>query len=259
MGCKTLRLGTLGALAVLAGLAFWRADAASQSVSVATGSDDGRPVVVELFTSQGCSSCPPADELLGELAGESGILALSFHVDYWDYIGWEDPFADAQYTQRQRDYVDQLGLRYVYTPQMVIEGRYDAVGSNRSDVTRAIAQAAETVPLVTVTLEAAEGGRAMVSSGQAPAEGATVWLITFDDGHDTQIARGENRGRSLRNTNVVRELTPLGTWDGQAKSFPLDFAKAKAAGRGGCAVIVQQGRGGPILGAAVHDLDGPAG
>src|SRR3546814_14848359 len=96
------------------------------------------------------------------------------------------------------------------------------------------------------------GGRATLSSGQAPAEGATVWLVTFDDGHETQIARGENRGRSLHNANVVRELTALGTWFGEAKSFTLDFAKAKADGRGGCAVIAQQGRGGPILGAPMY-------
>jgi hypothetical protein len=95
----------------------------------------------------------------------------------------------------------------------------------------------------------------LLSAGQAPTEGATVWLVNFDDGHDTDVARGENRGRSLRNSNVVRELIALGTWSGEASSFDLDFAGTKAAGRGGCAVIVQQGRGGPILGAAVYDLD----
>src|SRR3546814_4324463 len=100
------------------------------------------------------------------------------------------------------------------------------------------------------------GGRATLSSGQAPAEGATVWLVTFDDGHETQIARGENRGRSPHNANVVRELTALGTWYGEAKNFPLDFAQAKAAGRGGCAVIVQQGRAGPLLGDDQYDPDG---
>src|SRR3546814_10351162 len=124
-----------------------------------------------LFTSQGCSSCPPADALLVELAREPGILALSFHVDYWDYIGWEDPFAEAQYTERQRDYVYGLGLRYVYTPQMVIDGRHNAVGSHRGAVTRAIAEAAATAPAVAVPLEAIGGGRATLSYGPAPAEG----------------------------------------------------------------------------------------
>jgi len=255
-----------GALALFAGVGFWAVEAAPGSGSAASAKpvplqlaadpEAERPVVVELFTSQGCSSCPPADAVLGELAHQPGVLALSFHVDYWDYIGWKDPFASAQYTDRQRDYAATLGLRYVYTPQIVVDGRHDIVGSHRREVTRAIEQSGETAPVVEVALEAAEGGRAMLSSGAAPSGGATVWLVTFDDNHSTPVARGENRGRDLRNSNVVRELTALGTWNGEAKSFPLDFAKARSEGRGGCAVIVQDGRGGPVLGAAVFDLDG---
>src|SRR5512138_157372 len=220
---------------------------------------DSRPVVVELFTSQGCSSCPPADELLAELAADPGVLALSFHVDYWDYIGWKDPFAAPQYTERQRDYAAALGLRYVYTPQMVIDGRHNVVGSKRREVEQAVEKASAATPAVDVTLEATDGGRAVLSAGTPPSEEATVWLVIFDDGHDTPVERGENRGRALHNSNVVRELKALGAWSGAAKSFPLDFAKAKAEGRGGCAVIVQQGRGGPIVGAAAYDLDGPSG
>lgn len=220
---------------------------------------DTRPVVVELFTSQGCSSCPPADALLTELAGKPDVLALSFHVDYWDYIGWKDPFAAAQYTERQRDYAAALGLRYVYTPQMVIDGRHNVVGSKRREVLQAVEQAAVATPVVEVTLEPVDGGRALLSSGTPPEKEATVWLVTFDDGHDTAVERGENSGRALHNSNVVREMTALGTWSGTAKTFPLDFAKARAEGRGGCAVLVQQGRGGPIVGAAVYDLDGPSG
>jgi hypothetical protein len=218
--------------------------------------------LVELYTSEGCSSCPPADRWLSGLA-QGGvpdrIVPLALHVDYWDYIGWKDPFASAQYTDRQREYAASLGLRYVYTPQIVVDGRHDIVGSHRREVTRAIQQASETAPAVEVTLEAAEGGRAMLSAGTAPSGGAMVWLVTFDDGHSTPVARGENRGRDLHNSNVVRELTALGTWNGEAKSFPLDFAKARSEGRGGCAVIVQDGRGGPVLGAAVFDLDGASG
>jgi hypothetical protein len=246
--------GALGAFVLTAALTFGLAGASMTAESAA--SDEGRPVVVELYTSQGCSSCPPADALLAELATEPGVLALSFHVDYWDYIGWKDPFAAAEHTQRQRDYVAELGLRYVYTPQMVIDGRHDAVGSNRRAVTEAIEKAAATTPVVDVTLEAAGGGRALLSAGTPPTEEeATVWLVTFDDGHDTEVARGENLGRALHNSNVVRTLTALGTWSGEAKSFSLDFSKAKAEGRGGCAVIVQQGPGGPVLGAAAYDLD----
>ena len=270
MGRRSSSLGAFAALALVAGLAAWTVETTPQNSAVArdvgprvlqlaAGEDAARTVVVELFTSQGCSSCPPADAILGELAGQPNILALSFHVDYWDYIGWKDPFASAQYTNRQREYAATLGLRYVYTPQIVVDGRHDIVGSHRREVTRAIQQSSEMIPVVEVKLEAAEGGRAVLSAGTAPSGGATVWLVTFDDSHDTPVARGENRGRDLRNSNVVRELTTLGNWTGEAKSFPLDFAKARSEGRGGCAVIVQDGRGGPILGAAVFDLDGPSG
>jgi len=270
MGRKTSSLGALSALALAAGLAFWIADATLESraaapgetvapLQVAADSGAGRPVVVELYTSQGCSSCPPADALLGELAQQPGLLALSFHVDYWDYIGWQDPFASALYTERQRDYAAKLGLRYVYTPQIVVDGRHDVVGSKRRAVTRAIEEAAKTAPAVEVTLDSDDGGHATLSAGQAPAEGATVWLVMFDDGHDTDVGRGENSGKLLHNSNVVRELRPLGTWTGAAKVFPLDVAAARAQGRGGCAILVQQGRGGPIIGAAILDLDGVSG
>lgn len=254
-----------GALALMAGVGYWAVEAApggapsgdakSAPLQLVAG-DAPRPVVVELFTSQGCSSCPPADAVLGELAQQPGVLALSFHVDYWDYIGWKDPFAAAQFTERQRDYAAKLGLRYVYTPQIVIDGRRDIVGSKQRQVIHAIEEAGRSAPLVTVTLEAENGGRVLLSAGEAPEGGATVWLITFDDSHETEVARGENGGRHLTNSNVVRELTPLGTWSGTAKEFSLDVTTARAKGRGGCAVIVQQGRGGPILGAAVMDLDG---
>jgi hypothetical protein len=256
------------ALAAATGLALWVAEPAresraaaedSQPLQLAEGTGVQRPVVVELYTSQGCSSCPPADALLGELAKQPGVLALSFHVDYWDYIGWKDPFAAAQYTERQRDYAARLGLRYIYTPQIVVDGLHDVVGSKRRAVTGAIEEAAKTEPAVSVTLEETDGGRVRLSAGTAPAGGATVWLVTFDDSHKTQVARGENSGRALVNSNVVRELTTLGTWTGEEKSFPLDLAAARAEGRGGCAVIVQQGRGGPVIGAAMIDLDGADG
>lgn len=236
----------------MAALALALHGAAAQTATAG----DNRPVVVELFTSQGCSSCPPADDLLAELAKDPGVLALSFHVDYWDYIGWKDPFAAAQYTERQRDYAAALGLRYVYTPQMVIDGRHDIVGSKRRQVTEAIEEAKQTTPAVLVAFDDEYSGRVVLSEGKAPAGGATVWLATFDDAHETQVARGENSGKALVNSNVVRELTALGAWNGEFKTFAIDFAAARAEGRGGCAVIVQQGRGGPVIGAAVMDLDG---
>ncbi len=214
-----------------------------------------RPVVVELFTSQGCSSCPPADALLDELADQPGLLALSFHVDYWDYIGWKDPFASPKHTQRQRDYASTLNLRYVYTPQIVVDGREDLVGSHRRAVAKAIEKAAKRKPTVDVTLVAEDGGKVTLSEGPAPSGGATVYLVMFDDDHDTAVARGENGGRTIHNANVVREFRKLGQWTGEAVEFPLDVAAARAEGRGGCAVIVQSGKTGPILGAAILDLD----
>ena len=217
-------------------------------------SSPGTPVVVELFTSQGCSSCPPADELLGELAQQPGILALEMHIDYWDYIGWKDPYADPKITDRQRGYARDLGLRYVYTPQMVVDGRTDVVGSRRRSVFSAIEDAALRVKPVQVSLENVDGGRVTVDEGTAPHGGATVWLVTYDGFIDTEVSRGENAGRSLQNYNVVREMRSLGTWEGDKMVFDVDLAKAIADGRSGCAIIVQQGRTGPILGAAMLEF-----
>lgn len=264
MGRTSIAIG-VAALAV--GLAAWAGQAVTQSSSFLPGFEDEtplqlaeiaeaeRPVVVELFTSQGCSSCPPADALLDELADQPGLLALSFHVDYWDYIGWKDPFASAEYTQRQRDYARTLGLRYVYTPQIVVDGRKDLVGSHRRAVESAIKEAAKRAPAVDVKLVPEDGGKITLSAGSAPAEGATVYLVMFDDDHETDVARGENGGRSIHNANVVREYRKLGTWTGEAMEFPIDMEAARSQGRGGCAVIVQAGTTGPVLGAAILDLD----
>ncbi len=211
-------------------------------------------MVVELFTSQGCSSCPPADDFLGELAGRAGVLALSFHVDYWNYIGWEDPFSSAEATQRQRAYGRALGLRVVYTPQMVIDGRWDAVGSNRGAVEQAIAAAGAAAHVAPEFAgDAASGYRVRLpeTALEAPAR---LWLVLFDSSHETKVARGENSGRTIENRNVVRGIVDLGAWDGGAVELPLDLAPDATAGRDGCAVIVQQDESGPVLGAAVMAL-----
>src|SRR5271167_1683708 len=126
---------------------------------------DERPIVVELFTSEGCSSCPPADALLAELAGRPDVLALSFHVDYWDRLGWKDPFSSPDATRRQHGYADLLGLATVYTPQMVVDGRWQAVGSDRSEVERALGSARRSRDGVPVAL-AVDHGRARITLGQ---------------------------------------------------------------------------------------------
>ncbi len=213
------------------------------------------PVVVELFTSQGCSSCPPADVLLDELAGRPGVVALSLHVDYWDYIGWKDPYASPQYTARQQRYAEALNLRYVYTPQIVVDGRANVVGSHRAEVLEAIAAAAKRDRPIDITFSTSNGGTVIIPEGPAPDEGATVWLAVYDREHVTEIKRGENAGRELRNANVVRSFERLGTWTGARLEIPLDLAGARARGRDGCAVIVQRGRAGPVLAAAAMSLD----
>ena len=213
------------------------------------------PVVVELFTSQGCSSCPPADDLLSELAGQPGVVALSLHVDYWDYIGWKDPYASPQYTARQQRYVEALNLRYVYTPQIVVDGRANVVGSQRTEVIEAIEAAAKRDRPIGITFGTSNGGTVIIPEGHAPSEGATVWLAIYDREHVTEIKRGENAGRKLHNANVVRSFERLGTWTGARLDIPLYLSDARARGRDGCAVIVQRGRAGPVLAAAAMSLD----
>jgi hypothetical protein len=217
---------------------------------------DKAPVVVELFTSEGCSSCPPADAFLGELAQRPGVVPLAFHVDYWDYIGWKDPYASPAFTRRQHDYKAALGLHMVYTPQMIVDGRTDAVGSDRGDVEAAIRKAAAQ-PKLAISIEKDAGGayRVVVPAAGAPAGGqATVWLALFDSEQETRVARGENGGRTLKEYNIVREWRKLGTWNGDALALPLDIAMDDPD-RNGCAVIVQSGPVGPILGAALMKLD----
>ncbi len=213
----------------------------------ASAEDSSQAVVVELFTSQGCSSCPPADAFLGELAARPDLVALSLHVDYWDYIGWKDPFASPETTLRQRAYARTVGRRMVYTPQMVIDGEHDAVGSDRSAVLRLIDAARRDKIPVTLTRTAGGGWEVMLpDSAMALPEPATVWLAFFDKEQVTPVKRGENAGATISNFNVVRQLRALGTWDGRAARFALD-----SAGSAGCAIIVQEGQTGRVLGAAI--------
>jgi hypothetical protein len=222
--------------------------AAMLAPATARAEDAPRLTVVELFTSQGCSSCPPADAYLGELAARPDILALSFHVEYWNYIGWTDPFAAKFATQRQRDYAKQLGMRYVYTPQMVVNGTTEGVGSERETIATLIKAAAadpEHVPLQ-VTRDV-DGTLHVHVDGAAGTEGARLWLFGFDRMHTTDILRGENEGVQLRNYNVVRSCRDIGSWRGA----PLDLTLPRdaAAGDGGIAVVLQLGSG-HIIGAA---------
>jgi hypothetical protein len=245
-----LRLGL-----VLAGLTYlWAAGAIA---------DDGRQelVLVELFTSQGCSSCPPADALAGRLNEQDDVVVLSYHVNYWDYIGWEDPFATAETTDRQYQYAAALGQSNVYTPQMVIAGRTHVVGSDERKVRGAIADAAQVTGNGPAIAVAQVGDRFRISLGAAAYDGqADVWLARFDNRHDTDVARGENRGRVMTNYNVVRDLRRVGGWNGDATQIVMESADLVADhGRDGCAVIVQAANHGPIISVAkflTEDTDG---
>lgn len=208
--------------------------------------------VVELFTSQGCSSCKAADVYLEELIKRPEVIALSYHVDYWDYLGWRDTFAQPENTLRQRNYAAVLGTRRIYTPQVVVNGMVDAVGSDRAAVESAIAQSALRVP---VTLRR-QNGTLEIEVGAQPLPGSrptTIRLILFATEAKVEITRGENAGSTISYYNVVRAVRPIGMWDGAPVRITLPENELMGDGIDGCAVIVQEDLGagpGAILGAA---------
>ncbi|MDX1486432.1 MAG: DUF1223 domain-containing protein [Alphaproteobacteria bacterium] len=208
-------------------------------------------VVVEMFTSQSCSSCPPADAFLGDLARRQDVLALSMHVDYWNSLGWRDPFSSRDVTSRQRRYAGALGTGYVSTPQAIIQGRSYAVGSDRGAVLRQIeAVRRDGGPGIQPELEPSGRDRVTLRLPQqrlrAP---ATIWFVAFDDRHTAQIGAGENAGATVTYTNVVRDLRRIGTWTGEARSWEIDISNDRRSGFGNCAVLIQSRESGPLLGA----------
>ena len=200
-----------------------------------------RPVVVELFTSQGCSSCPPADKLLGELAKRSDVIALGFHITYWDNTAWRDPLSLAAATARQTAYDRHLTGGQVYTPQMVIDGTTDVTGSDRAAVLAAIA-AAKPVAAAPVSFAA---DRHSVAIGSGTTTGGTVLLARYTLSRTMHVGGGENTGRTATDFNGVEHLETLGTWDGGAVKFPIE---PPAEGEG--LAIMVQASDGAILGAA---------
>lgn len=247
-----LTMKLIPALIALLGLV---APAAAQSERAAV------PVqgVVELFTSQGCSSCPAADALLGTLADRPNILAMSFSVDYWDYLGWRDTLANHKFTKRQRAYAKTRGDGQVYTPQIVVNGATHVVGSELPAIEGALRKtrdkAGAWVPLDvrsdsdSLHIECG-GGLTRMAAGSAQA--ATVWFVTMSRKVDIAVTRGENAGKTLTYYNVVREFTPVGMWTGEPLSVRLDKQTiGQTAGADLYAVVLQQGHAGPIIGAAV--------
>ncbi|HEY8566105.1 MAG TPA: DUF1223 domain-containing protein [Beijerinckiaceae bacterium] len=204
--------------------------------------------VLELFTSQGCSSCPPADRLLTELAREPDVVALTFPVDYWDYLGWKDTLAHAAFTARQRAYAQGRGDRQVFTPQMVVNGKAQCVGSDRARVTGAIAQGK-----LPVTVRVSEAGERIAVEIGAGTGAGEAWLLPVSRSREVAIGRGENRGRSATYANVVRGLVRLGGWHGAPARFEVPASAAQADGADSYVVLLQaatEGRPGEILAAA---------
>lgn len=219
-----------------------------------------RPLgVVELFTSQGCSSCPPADAYLADLARQGDVVALAYHVDYWDYLGWKDNLGSPENTRRQRDYAKTFGS--VYTPQAVINGQRHATGSRRGAIGAMLETMADTVDGLTVDVAISESGeRVIIDTGAAAgiAPDAHVILVYFQPKQTVAIARGENRGRTIDYYNAVTAFQTIGMWHGKAERFELPISEVANKG-GACAVLLQafddRGRPGAILGAATM---GPA-
>ena len=205
------------------------------------------PVVVELYTSQGCSSCPPADALLGKLAKRDDVIPLALHVDYWDYIGWKDEFARPAHTKRQRGYAHVAGRNMIYTPQMIINGQEDVVGAHAMELADLIARHKAVAPLVQLVAQR-RGDRLEVSAsplGQVDGP-LTVHLVRYTALRQSHITRGENAGRDLDYSNVVGDWTVLGQWDGRA---PYEL-KTVVSGDQPAVVLIQRPGPGAILAAA---------
>lgn len=246
------------AFALLAGLAV--RPAVAGEMRTATSRDVAG--VVELFTSQGCSSCPTADALLTRMAGESGLVALAYHVDYWDYIGWQDTHGSRENTERQRAYAKALGKGGIYTPQMVVNGRRDAIGSREADIRKALSETSlqPSPALITLSIDGKRLRVEVKNGAGEPGTTTVLMLVTFADTTKTPVERGENKGLTLIDSHAVRDWRIIGmTSDKPMEAeIPLAALKPDSNGRIGCAAILQSvtegGQPGPILAAAAIEF-----
>jgi hypothetical protein len=207
--------------------------------------DASHPAVVELFQSQGCSSCPPANANLNALSQRADVLALSFSVTYWDSLGWKDTFAKSQFTERQYAYAHAMGGDNVYTPQVVVNGRVAGVGAQSGEMEALIGRADRPSAGPTISIV---GATAEIGAAQAPARAADVWLVRYDRRTlQVPVLRGENAGKTLPHKNIVREMVRLGGWSGQVARFDLPISPDAALST---AILVQTSGAGPILAAA---------
>jgi hypothetical protein len=247
VGLKPLRVAIRPAslcLALAALLLATVADAASRPRRAAV-----RPVVVELFTAQGCASCPQANRALAEIAERKGVIALTYSVDYWDYLGWRDTFAMPEFTSRQRAYVGRMKLKEIYTPEAVVGGRREAPAVDQDKVEAMLDADAKTRQASPALAFVSGGSKVAVGAGAVPRGGAEVWLVLYDPvRRDVRVKTGENAGKTVTHVNVVRGLTRLGAWNGRARVYQVPDDPAASTWK---AVAILQGRsGGPILAAA---------
>jgi hypothetical protein len=204
------------------------------------------PVVVELFTSQGCSSCVGSGQVIADLEDNPRVLALTFAVDYWDYLGWADTFAKPAFTERQRAYMTHFDQHEVYTPQLVVDGRLQTAALP-TDKAEAMVRDAARAPRDPPDIAFAGASRVLVGSGRPPKGGAEVWLVRYDPREQSVVVKsGENRGKTVVEHNVVRQLVRLGVWSGRSRSYRLPAAEAD----GLKSVIIVQGAGGGRIVAA---------
>ncbi len=233
-----------------AGAIFAALSLAAGGLSAASAQDAADdPVVVELFTAQGCAACAETGEFAADLDERPDVLVLTYPVDYWDYLGWRDTFAKPEFADRQRAYQQTLRLRGLYTPQAVIDGRREAMAIRPAEVIRAIAAEDDRRAPAPDMLVLDASDELAVGSGRAPADGADVWLVRYDPDPDpVRVRRGENRGLSLEHANVVRELVRLGRWTGRPVRMDLPAAEEEGLE----SVVLIQGPDGAIL--AAHRL-----
>ncbi|MBO9710723.1 MAG: DUF1223 domain-containing protein [Caulobacter sp.] len=205
------------------------------------------PVLVELFTAQGCSSCGKANQAVAQLADDKGVLALTYSVDYWDYLGWTDTFAKPAFAARQRAYAQKFSLRDVPTPQVVVAGR-EQVSGVKAETVEALVRSAAKVRANAPDMEFVRGGdRVAVGSGPAPRGGGEVWLVRYDPREqDIAVKRGDNRGQTLVHRNVVRELVRLGPWAGRPKLYRLPASASDDELK--TVIILQGAKGGRVIG-----------
>jgi len=204
------------------------------------------PVVVELYTAQGCASCGEANAYVAKLADRPNVIALTFSVDYWDYLGWADTFAKPEFAERQKAYVTKLALREPYTPQVVVDGATQASGAKPEKVDQLVAEARKG-PRNPPDIHFVGDARVYVGSARAPKGGGEVWLVRYDPREqDVAVKSGDNKGQTIPQKNVVRELKRLGGWRGKPVAFRLPAASEEGLKT---VVLVQGAHGGRVLSA----------